>query len=469
MPSSFGVTSDTRTVVVYEHQTSATPSNVNSFRACSTRATRGTFQQEMFSSLVGYRACAQPPHTCHLARAIQTDDETGAITLHLSRPDPALPEKLATTLGDLVPPGSPPPGSGRPVPATGPYMIAGTQKPGRYGFLMVRNPYFRQWSADAQPTGYPNQLWWSHVKDPSSELTAVERGTADVMIDQPPTNRLRWLQTRHAALLHPYTQLATTYLALNTRISPFNRLAVRRAVNLAVDRRRVVKLFGGPQVHAPTCQILPTGMFGYTPYCPYTAKPSPSGAWSEPDVAQAQRLVRASGTRGTQVTLWVCGGESPGNLLVTRYLRSVLEQIGYAASVHNEATNCVKFFATVARSSNHVQASVGGWGADYPSPIAFFDILLTCNAYIPNSTANLNFSEFCDPHLDSLVRAAEAAQTADPSRALQRWQEADHEAVNRAPWVPLTNPRGLDVVSSRVGNYQHNPQWGTLLDQLWVK
>jgi len=27
----------------------------------------------------------------------------------------------------------------------------------------------------------------------------------------------------------------------------------------------------------------------------------------------------------------------------------------------------------------------------------------------------------------------------------------------------------VDVISTRVGNYQLNPQWGTLLDQLWVK
>jgi hypothetical protein len=27
----------------------------------------------------------------------------------------------------------------------------------------------------------------------------------------------------------------------------------------------------------------------------------------------------------------------------------------------------------------------------------------------------------------------------------------------------------LEVISTRVGNYQYNPQLGTLLDQLWVR
>ena len=35
--------------------------------------------------------------------------------------------------------------------------------------------------------------------------------------------------------------------------------------------------------------------------------------------------------------------------------------------------------------------------------------------------------------------------------------------------VPTYNPRIVDFVSARVGNYQYHPQWGVLLDQLWVK
>ena len=30
-------------------------------------------------------------------------------------------------------------------------------------------------------------------------------------------------------------------------------------------------------------------------------------------------------------------------------------------------------------------------------------------------------------------------------------------------------PRNVDLVSKRVGNYQHHPLFGVLLDQLWVK
>ena len=33
----------------------------------------------------------------------------------------------------------------------------------------------------------------------------------------------------------------------------------------------------------------------------------------------------------------------------------------------------------------------------------------------------------------------------------------------------MYNVKVTDFVSRRVGNYQYNPQWGALLDQMWVK
>jgi len=444
-----------------------TPVRASDFRYAVERQFRhdaaGLYYQELvFSTLVGFRACDKKPATCSLASAIETDDKAGTVTIHLSRPDPILPQKLATTFGALVPPGSPRPNSGRPVPATGPYMIATYSA--KRGLLLTRNPYFHEWSADAQPSGYPDELRWTFVADAGAELTDVEDGTADVMLDSPPIGRLGELGTRYAGLAHPYAGLTTIFLALNTRVSPFNRLAVRRALNLAVDRNQVVKLAGGPQVAAPTCQVLPPNLPGYAPYCPYTADPTTSGLWTAPDDARAKRLVRASGTRGTPVVIWE-RREDPSNVAITRYLAKVLDSLGYNASVH--AVSTPTYFKKVPDTRNRIQADMGGWLADYPHPLDFFDILLTCHTFV--RMGNLNDSEFCNHRFDRLVNTARLAEATDQPRAVALWQAADRLAVDQAPWVALFNPLGPDVVSRRVGNYQHNSQWGILLDQLWVK
>jgi hypothetical protein len=40
--------------------------------------------------------------------------------------------------------------------------------------------------------------------------------------------------------------------------------------------------------------------------------------------------------------------------------------------------------------------------------------------------------------------------------------------TDRAAWVPLVNPRAIDFLSARVGNYQHHPVLGLIADQLTV-
>ena len=41
--------------------------------------------------------------------------------------------------------------------------------------------------------------------------------------------------------------------------------------------------------------------------------------------------------------------------------------------------------------------------------------------------------------------------------------------TDQAPWLPMFNPKNIDFVSKRVGNYQFSPQWLFLLDQAWVQ
>jgi hypothetical protein len=35
--------------------------------------------------------------------------------------------------------------------------------------------------------------------------------------------------------------------------------------------------------------------------------------------------------------------------------------------------------------------------------------------------------------------------------------------------VPTYNRKEVDFLAKRVGNYQFHPQWGPLIDQMWVR
>ena len=60
-------------------------------------------------------------------------------------------------------------------------------------------------------------------------------------------------------------------------------------------------------------------------------------------------------------------------------------------------------------------------------------------------------------------------QAVDPTSANELWAALDRELTDRAPLVVMASGKALGLVSKRVGNYQYNPQWGVLLNQLWVR
>jgi peptide/nickel transport system substrate-binding protein len=258
---------------------------------------------------------------------------------------------------------------------------------------------------------------------------------------------------------------------LNTRVPPFDDVRVRRALNYAVDRTIVVRALGGPDLAQPTCQFLPPGFPGYRPYCPYTVRPGPPETWSGPDLAKARRLVEESGTSGASVTVWIPSDIRLGSRArEATFAVPLLRQLGYRARAKRLGGehHGGNYYAKAGDSRQKAQAGVQSWGADYPAPWNFF-FLLSCRSFVANTGRNQNFSEFCDPRIERQITRARALQATDPALASSVWTTIDHEVVDQAPVVPLVNPKQVDFLSQRVGNYQFNPQWHVLLDQLWVR
>jgi peptide/nickel transport system substrate-binding protein len=146
-----------------------------------------------------------------------------------------------------------------------------------------------------------------------------------------PPDRISELQTRFASQLYAYPADSTDELVLNTRVAPFTDVRVRRALNYAVDRAKVARLLG--QYNQPSCQALPPYLPAYRPYCPYTVDPNPAGVWHAPNLAEAERLIAASHTKGTPITIWDLGASSNGYSTVEPYLVSLLDQLGYPTTV----------------------------------------------------------------------------------------------------------------------------------------
>jgi peptide/nickel transport system substrate-binding protein len=327
---------------------------------------------------------------------------------------------------------------------------------------LVRNPRFREWSRDAKPDGYPDRIVALFGVRGNKRVAMVKRGGADLVRSS--SASLEDLRARLPGQVRVSASPRTDFVFLNTRLPPFDRRSVRRALNLAVDRNELVRLSGGAAAAPPTCQILPPGFPGYSQYCPY-AERTPDGSIGGPKIELARRLVARSGTRGMRVVVWAWAGLWERQL---RYIVSVLRELGYDA--HGYLRREFDYYGRT-----DIQAGFGLWSADYPSPGGFFAGQLTCAAYHPEASFrpfpfnNGNAAGFCDPAIDRRIRRAYQVQARDPEAAKPLWSEIDRRYVEAAPYVPTVNSRVADLVSKRVGNFQFHPLWGPLFDQMWVE
>ena len=416
-----------------------------------------------YGNIVGAAACLKAPAQCNLSAGVVADSSAWTVTFHLVKPDPEFLDKLALTFAFVVPVGTPNHDIGlHPLPATGPYMIRSYNPNSQ--LVMVRNPHFHEWSAAAQPNGNPDQIVLRFGTPSEQEVTEVEHGQANWMADQPPSDRLNELGTQYPSQVHLEPLEATWFIALNTHVPPFNDVRVRRAVNYAVDRSAVIKVYGGPSLGTPTCQVLPPGFPGYQPYCPYTRNPS-AGHWSAPNLGKARQLVAASHTRGMAVSFYT--QSDAVNRGIGEYMVGLLNSLGYKATLKTLSTNA---FVGVVSNSNFKAPAFGyAWYQDYPAASDFINNQFSCSSFTPHSSANIDFSEFCDPTVDAGINHAFALEAANnPAAANRVWASLDRRITDEAPWVPLFTPKLVDFVSKNVGNYQFNPLWYFLVDQAWV-
>src|SRR6476619_2221485 len=251
-----------------------------------------------YNVIAGGDACVKAPKTCNLDQGIVVDDSTGKVTFHLTKADPEFLDQLAVPFAFILPTGTPNTEVKIPPPGTGPYMWA-EYNPNKE-LKLTRNPNFKVWSKDAQPAGNPDVIVQKFGLSGEAQVTQVENGQADWMFDTPPADRLSEMSTKYASQVFVNPLTAVYYFAFNVRVPPFNNLKARQGVNFATDRNALVKIYGGPKLAVPTCQILPPSFPGYQAYCPYTKNPG-SGEWTAPDTAKARELVAASGTKGAVV------------------------------------------------------------------------------------------------------------------------------------------------------------------------
>jgi peptide/nickel transport system substrate-binding protein len=362
---------------------------------------------------------------------IQVNDASGQITIHLTAPQGDFENILATEFAAPVPASTPAKDqSTHPAPSTGPYMIK-SYSPNKQ-IVEVRNPNFNASLFGGNvPSGNPDKVIWDVIGDDSVALQRVISGQDDWSSYHPiPPDRLASVQSKYGDQIKVYTPANTYYFFMNVRVAPFNNLKVRQAVNYAVNRQALVRIYGG--LAQPTENILPPTYPSYKKHSLYPY-----------NLAKAKALVAASGDKGMQVTVW--NHQQGLDPKAGDYVTSVLNQIGFKAK--EKIINAAVYWTTLGNQATKAQIGLANWYQDYPHPLDWIDVLL--NGERITQTHNNNYSNFDDAAVNARIDALKKQPTLTSSVNAQ-WAALDKAIMLQAPWVPLVNRQFTDFFDSQI-------------------
>ena len=358
---------------------------------------------------------------------ITTDDATGKITIKLLKPQGDFQNILATIFAAPVPPGtSSKDQSTTPIPSTGPYKIQ-SYAPNRQ-FVLVRNPNFKE-TANVPATN-PDKMTFKIIEDDSAALQQVINGQADYDFHPIPVDRLADVQQKYGDQLKIYTPANTYYFFMNTREPPFDKLAVRQAVNYAIDRNALVRLYGG--LATPTENILPPTYPQYEKHSLYPL-----------DVAKAKQLVQDAGVAGMTLQVW--GSNRETSKKPVEYLADVLNKIGFKTQV--KIIDASIYWTTIGNQKTKAQIGFADWFQDYPHPLDWFDVLL--NGTRITDTHNNNYSDFDNAAINAKIASLKQKTTLNDT-VNQQWAALDKQIMQQAAWAPYVNRQFTDFFSTDI-------------------
>jgi peptide/nickel transport system substrate-binding protein len=359
---------------------------------------------------------------------ITADDATGKITINLNSPQGDFEYILATTFAAPVPPSTPAKDqSTTPAPSTGPYMIK-SYKPNKQA-IVVRNPNFDASKFDGNvPAGNPDKMTIDIIGDDSVALQRVISGQDDYDFHQIPPDRLSSVQQKYADQIKVYTPANTYYFFMNVRVPPFDNLKVRQAVNYAINREALIRVYGG--LGQPTEQVLPPT---YPQYKKINMYPY--------NLAKAKQLVAASGDKGMEVTVW--NHDRGSDPKATAYLTDVLNKIGFKAK--EKIVNSAVYWTTVGNQATKAQIGFADWFQDYPHPLDWFDVLLNGNRI--TQTHNNNYANFDDSAVNAKIEALKKEPSLN-SKVNDQWAQVDKMVAEQAPWAAFMNRQFTDFFNS---------------------
>ncbi|MDQ3676494.1 MAG: ABC transporter substrate-binding protein [Actinomycetota bacterium] len=371
---------------------------------------------------------------------IDTDDRTGAITIRLTEPDGSFSNILAMNFGGIVPQDTPFENqTKRPPPGVGPFKLANVRV--NRGYDLVKTAGFE---LAGIPQAKVDRVSVSVIKNRGRQTQSTIRNDLDYMTDPPAPDQISSVRDRFEGKRYKeFVTNSTYFFFLNHRTAPFDKKAVRQAVNYALDERALARVYGG--LFEPGCNFLPPGMKGFEKIepCPYGDPEGP------PNLARARQLITQAGVEDKTVRVY--GTDEPEPKAAVEYLADVLTQIGLNAKPRIVAGEA--YYEQVGATKTKAQAGFANYFQDYPRPSSFFTLVDGASIQPANSP---NFGNVDDPQINAAI--ARANRNPDVDAVADDYAAIDKRLLDEAHLAPYGNRKLSVFVSDRI-NFEDCTVW----------
>ncbi len=140
-------------------------------------------------------------------------------------------------------------------------------------------------------------------------------------------------------------------------------------------------------------------------------------------------------------------------------LQQALGQVGITATL--DVSDASPYFRSTIGSPSNVKSKgygimTAGWGADFPTPFGFLQVLVDGRAI--KASGNNNYSEINDPEINSLIDQAKGEPDAQKAAAI--WGQINSKVMDTATQLPFVYDKALNYRNPRMTNVFVNSYYG---------
>ncbi len=296
------------------------------------------------------------------------------------------------------------------------------------------------------------KLVFQTIPNPSVRFKKFQSGRIHVMDGINPTDIAKIKLLPNGRLLKQ-PGLNVGYLAMNTEKKPFDNVNVRQAVNHAINKQKLIKLFF-KSMAVPAKNPIPPTLWGYNDDIDdYEYNPQ-----------KARQLLKEAGYEQglatSLMTMDVSRPYMPQPKKIARAIKGNLAAVGIRVRIitYDWGTYIAK-----AENGEH-DLCLAGWIGDNGDPDNFLYVLLDKdNAVKP--AQNAAFFKHDRLH-EILVKAQQISGKQERIRFYHQAQEIIHQ---QAPWVPLAHTQQIGAYQKNVHGVVFHTTGIMRFDQAWIE